>query len=50
VGLAIKIKDLPKNFMGEIIRKTEEIYWVKKINYRHYEIYQGMIDLTTNQN
>lgn len=46
VGLAIKIDDLPNNFMGKTIKGTESIYWVKKIVYRHYELYQGMIDTT----
>ena len=46
VGLAIKIDDLPKNFMGDKIRQTESIYWIKKLPHRQYELYQGMIDTT----
>jgi len=46
VGLAIKIDDLPDNFMGRTIRQTEAIYWIKKIQHRKYELYQGMIDTT----
>lgn len=46
VGLAIKINDLPNNFMGNIIRKTESIYWIKQIPNVKYELYQGMIDTT----
>ncbi len=46
VGLAIKIDDLPSNFMGNIIRGTESIYWVKEVPHRRFKIYQGMIDTT----
>ena len=46
VGLAIKIDDLPNNFMGNIIKKTESIYWVRRVPHRKFEIYQGMIDTT----
>ncbi len=46
VGLAIKISDLPNNFMGKTIRQTESIYWIKTLQHRKYELYQGMIDTT----
>lgn len=46
VGLAIKVDDLPNNFMGNKIRQTESIYWVKTLPHRKYELYQGMIDTT----
>jgi len=44
VGLSINIKDLPKNEMTSSIKQIEEVYWIKKIPHRKYEIYQGMID------
>jgi len=46
VGLALRIDNLPKNFMGDKSKQTESIYWVKQIQHRKYEIYQGMIDTT----
>lgn len=46
VGLSIKIDDLPNNFMGNKIRQTEAIYWVRKLYHRTLELYQGMIDTT----
>jgi len=46
IGLAIKIDNLPNNFVGEIIKQTEAIYWVNKLFNKRYELYQGMIDTT----
>lgn len=46
VGLAIKIDDLPDNYLGQLIRKIEITYWTKRLQNKPYEVYAAPIDTT----